>query len=319
MEYEEFIKRMKEAVWELCPDCDKVAVTRLMKNNSVELDGLLVVRKGAGIALTVCLNEYYEKYLEGFDIVGLAKEIALISHEMPFAKDFQAAKYYDFGYVMDKILYKLVNTQRNGIMLERIPHRDFIDLSVVYYFCASSENGKEVTVEPIQYFHMNQWGINEEELYRLASINMKRIFPTVIKKMSEILDELFYGGLNGNNVLGGCHAAAEDGFEEADGMDMDNIMYVASNSKRTFGAASMLDSEALRDFAEKNGAFYIIPSSVHEILLVPSDAGVDKEKLIEIVNDVNETQISFEEFLSDSVYWYEPADSSIVKINIIKS
>lgn len=315
MEYEKFIDRIKEAVWELCPDCEKIVVTKVLKNNSVELDGLAVVRKNESITPTVYLNDYYEKYLEGFDLLGLAKEIALISRERPFAANFAASKYYDFDYVRDKILYRLINTQRNSLILGKIPHRDFIDLSVVYYCCVSSGNGGEVAAVPIQNAHMKHWGVDENELYRLASDNIKRIFPTVIKKMSDFLDELFYGGTNGSDGFA-AGLDEEDSAEETDSMD--SRMYVVSNGKRIFGAAGMLDPEALRDFAKKNGAFYIIPSSVHEILFVPEYIGIDKEKLIEIVRDVNETQISFEEFLSDSLYRYEPDDSSIVKVDIIK-
>lgn len=309
MEYEEFIDRIKEAVLELCPDCDKIVVKKVLKNNSVELDGLAVVRKNDSIAPTVYLNDYYEKYLEGFDLIGLAKEIELICRERLFAADFEASKYYDLDYVRDKILYRLINTQRNSLILGKIPHRDFIDLSVVYYCCVSAGNGGEVAAVPVQNAHMKHWGIDEEGLYRLASDNIKRIFPTVIIKMSDFLDGLFYGGTNGSEGFGAC-------LDDKD--NMDSHMYVVSNVKRVFGAAGMLDLEAMRDFAQKNGAFYIIPSSVHEILFVPESVGIGKEKLIEIVRDVNETQISFEEFLSDSLYRYEPDNGSIVKVDIIK-
>lgn len=309
MEYEEFIDRIKEAVLELCPDCDKIVVKKVLKNNSVELDGLAVVRKNDSIAPTVYLNDYYEKYLEGFDLIGLAKEIELICRERLFAADFEASKYYDLDYVRDKILYRLINTQRNSLILGKIPHRDFIDLSVVYYCCVSAGNGGEVAAVPVQNAHMKHWGIDEEELYCLASDNIKRIFPTVIIKMSDFLDGLFYGAANGAEGFG-------SGLDDKD--NMDSHMYVVSNVKRVFGAAGMLDLEAMRDFAQKNGAFYIIPSSVHEILFVPESVGIGKEKLIEIVRDVNETQLDFEEFLSDSLYRYEPDNGSIVKINIIK-
>lgn len=309
MEYEEFIDRIKEAVLELCPDCDKIVVKKVLKNNSVELDGLAVVRKNDSIAPTVYLNDYYEKYLEGFDLIGLAKEIELICSERLFAADFEASKYYDLDYVRDKILYRLINTQRNSLILGKIPHRDFIDLSVVYYCCVSAGNGGEVAAVPVQNAHMKHWGIDEEELYRLASDNIKRIFPTVIIKMSDFLDGLFYGAANVAEGFG-------SGLDDKD--NMDSHMYVVSNVKRVFGAAGMLDLEAMRDFAQKNGAFYIIPSSVHEILFVPESVGIGKEKLIEIVRDVNETQLDFEEFLSDSLYRYEPDNGSIVKINIIK-
>lgn len=309
MEYEEFIDRIKEAVLELCPDCDKIVVKKVLKNNSVELDGLAVVRKNDSIAPTVYLNDYYEKYLEGFDLIGLAKEIELICRERLFAADFEASKYYDLDYVRDKILYRLINTQRNSLILGKIPHRDFIDLSVVYYCCVSAGNGGEVATVPVQNAHMKHWGIDEEGLYRLASDNIKRIFPTVIIKMSDFLDGLFYGAANGAEGF-------VAGLDDKD--NMDSHMYVVSNAKRVFGAAGMLDLEAMRDFAQKNGAFYIIPSSVHEILFVPESVGIGKEKLIEIVRDVNETQLDFEEFLSDSLYRYEPDNDSIVKINIIK-
>ena len=82
-------------------------------------------------------------------------------------------------------------------------------------------------------------------------------------------------------------------------------MYVLSNQQKLFGAACMLYPGVLKEFAKKlQNDFFILPSSVHEIILVPAEKGTDKDTLREIVTDINRTQVAEDEVLADSVYYY---------------
>lgn len=308
MEYEAFKEKIKDAVQELCADGESVVTVRVMKNNALWHDAIEVKKDGEAITPAVYLDDYYEKYLAGTDLSTIADEIMLINRFKPFAQEVPAEKLYDFQFVKDRIIYRLINTGRNTILLDTVPHRDFFDMSVVYYIGMDSGDGDAFLAVPVRNGHMALWGIDEAELYRLACANTSRIFPTVIRKMSDLLDELYYG----ETYDAACaeeEASEERGFEEK--------LYVASNGRTFFGASSMLDNNALDDFAAQNGEFYIIPSSIHEIILVPAGEGTDMKKLSELVNDISETNSGFENFLSDCLYRYDTDNRSVVKINNI--
>ena len=81
-------------------------------------------------------------------------------------------------------------------------------------------------------------------------------------------------------------------------------MYVLSNSIKVNGASAVLDAKMMEDIAEKVGDFYILPSSIHELLVVPVKSGMDVESLENMVCEVNATQVQLEERLSDHVYTY---------------
>ncbi len=67
----------------------------------------------------------------------------------------------------------------------------------------------------------------------------------------------------------------------------------------------MLYPEVLKNFSERLGQdFYVLPSSVHEVILVPVNSEADQESLRGIVTDINRTQVAEEEILADSVYFY---------------
>ena len=84
-----------------------------------------------------------------------------------------------------------------------------------------------------------------------------------------------------------------------------NTFYVMTNRRKTYGAATMLYKDALKTFAENTGrGFYIIPSSVHEVLLVPETLGIPAKELKEMLTDVNDTIVSPEDILDKDVYHY---------------
>ena len=99
-------------------------------------------------------------------------------------------------------------------------------------------------------------------------------------------------------------------FEE---MPPTQQMYVISNSKKVNGAASMLYVDELFELSKKIGtSLYILPSSVHEVIAVSTEMG-NPETLSEMVREVNDTQVSEEEQLSDHVYFFN-ADTKELKI-----
>ena len=82
-------------------------------------------------------------------------------------------------------------------------------------------------------------------------------------------------------------------------------MYVLSSRNRIDGAACILYPTLLADICDSlQSSFYIIPSSIHEVLVLPSDSTDDSAKIREMIKEINDTQVAAEEILSYSLYFY---------------
>ena len=90
-------------------------------------------------------------------------------------------------------------------------------------------------------------------------------------------------------------------------------MYILTNEQELNGASALLYGDILKDFANKKGAdMYILPSSIHEVIMVPADRINDPTKLLSIVHDANTTVVSTGDVLSDSVYYYDRKKDQIL-------
>ena len=91
----------------------------------------------------------------------------------------------------------------------------------------------------------------------------------------------------------------------------DSFMYIATNSMRLNGANVVFYDSLLKTFSELiKSDFYIIPSSIHEVMLVPNSS-LELKELKEMVYSINRTALMEEEFLSDNVYYYNVNTDSI--------
>lgn len=146
---------------------------------------------------------------------------------------------------------------------------------------------------------MRFWNISIEKLYAVAHQNTVQRFPVCLKSMRETL-------LDTISDLSVCDADME-------GCDDAVPMYVAANTTKLNGVAVVLYENQLREFAKCFGGYYfLLPSSIHETLLIPVTDKINAlSDLKEMVVDVNETCVTKDEFLSNSVYCYFVAEGCL--------
>lgn len=182
----------------------------------------------------------------------------------------------------NRITFRLVNAASNKSFLEDKPHRLIEDLAVIYYIALDRKTdgalGLYITLQLLESMDMT-----EDDLYRIALKNMKKK-PACFMSLRSALAELL-----------GTDPPIAPVFPG-------DSLYLFSNEERHFGAATILDAEAMREVAGKIGRFYILPSSVHETILLPADCGIDAGVLSEMVKEINQTQVEEHERLSDHVY-----------------
>lgn len=197
------------------------------------------------------------------------------------------------------VIFQLVNTEWNREMLADMPNRQFNDLSIIYRLVMKTDD-KGIMSMLISNYMAAKLGIDEEQLFECAMVNTKRFFAPILIDSNEVFN----------------FAMRETQMQDTDSQDTDsmeymhsafpeNTMWVISNDKNLYGAAYVLYEDLLYELAKKiQSNLYILPSSIHEQMLVPSYLG-ELESLRETVQFVNMRGVSSEERLSNQVYYYD--------------
>ncbi|MBR3040797.1 MAG: hypothetical protein IKI20_09155 [Lachnospiraceae bacterium] len=292
LSYEEFQDVLKEKVQNKLDERIAVGITDVMKNNGVVLKGMTFSKEGEGISPTIYLEQYYVAYKKGADWAELVRKIVDIFHLGAKNEFFDLQAFLDFERAKEHIVYKLVNYEKNKELLEKIPHRQFLDMAVVYYYLVETEELSNATIL-IYNNHLENWNVTAEELDAIAKENTPKLLKEDLRSMTEVIRELLRKkGIPEEEIF------TEEPEEE--------VMYVLSNNTQVFGAAAILYSGVLKAFAKKvKKDLLILPSSVHEVIILPKSDDMNVETLRQMVMEVNSTQVEEVEVLSDNVYCYE--------------
>lgn len=183
-------------------------------------------------------------------------------------------------------VYPCLMAQRIGCqMAGEIVHSEFLDL-YIHYYIRIEHTDEDMCVIWIGQDLLTGWSINLQTLNIQAIKNLMRDRYT-IQYVGDIL----------NSFLGG--SITPD-------IPMDHSLYVLTNQKAFFGAAGILDDSIITAFADNVGYdLFILPSSIHEVLLLPDFGEIMESGLDQIVKEVNHIQVGPYERLSNHVYYYD--------------
>ncbi len=306
LNFEEFQDYVQRALSNHLPESLEGATIRLnevRKNNGLVLHGVTVQPVGSAVAPNIYLESYFEDYKNGNGLEEVLYKIARCAadHMEPtdrmvsFAHDF-----LDFNNVRDKVIMVVCNTAQNMDLLATVPHTEREDLSLIYKVAMGKDENGLATVL-INNDHMSAWDVTTEQLHELAMENTKELMPVTVQSMNDVMKEMF-----GNDGM--PEEMMEMMFQD---MPADEQMYVISNESKINGAASMFYEEALAKLSDHVGSdLYILPSSVHEVIAVSVNMG-DPEMLSNMVREVNGSEVSMEEKLSDHVYRFDAANRTL--------
>lgn len=288
MTYQEFKQHIIHAIQTKLGPNARVILQDVVKNNNLHLDGLTILSEQCNISPTIYLNSYYKQYLHGMSLPAIYEEI-LTRYKCHTPKTSVDISFFtDLQKVQNHIVFKLINYEKNKELLQNVPHFRFLDLAIVFNCLISFGSGNYGTIL-IYHNHLNFWQITPDELYAFALENTPRLFGYDLQNMAHILE----------NIL-------SDEFS-SDFDDLDNLipMHVLSCKLKFNGAVCLLYPNLLADIAAKfDSDLYIIPSSIHEVLIIPSTTTTSHAQLSGMVREVNATQVLKEEVLSDHVYFY---------------
>ena len=265
-----------------------IEVTEQIKNNGLIKTGLIFKEEGVNISPTIYVNNAYESFLWGESMDDIIAGIVNTYETGKAPQNISVEFFTDFDQVKDRLALRVINAEKNAEMLDNCPHFEFGDLAAIFQVMVDSNEFGKATIT-VKNEHMGMWGVDAQTLMDLARENMEEKQPVRIQSMMEML----------TGMMGGEFPEDMMGMPEP-------AMYVMSNETRIDGAAAMIFTDKLQEFAEQhNTSFFILPSSIHEILLIPQNEDMDVKDLTDMVREVNDTQVSPEEVLSYNVYFYD--------------
>ena len=226
----------------------------------------------------VALESLFERYNDGMDLENIVESIATtVSCNFNDAIDLL----YNFDYIKDKILAKVVNLPKNRKVLKTLPHKEIEDLAVMYYIVLSSQNNCDSTVT-VDYHMMGYWDLSDEELYDLAMVNTAiQHHPTASSIESLLAEE----------------------FDDLPPSPIE-MWVVTGDGDYANGAVYITCKKVLKQLADKlNDDIYMLPSSKQEFI-VCRKSDVDSDSINNLIVDANENVLESGFFLSNHAYEY---------------
>lgn len=285
MNYEEFLSYVRKKVQEILGDSARVELHHILKNNSVAKDGLLILEEGRSISPTIYLNSFYEAYELGTTMPEVISDVLKAYRQNQITADPEPEFYRDFSQIAGKVACKLINYDRNREMLKRTPHFRYLDLAAVCYYLVDHKIFGKGSIQ-ISLEHVEMWEISEKELLENAKENTLKLLSWEMQSIGELFQSFGY----------------QFGIPKR---ELSFPMYILSNKEKTLGAAVILYDQVLKTAGEEIGSdYYVLPSSIHECMLVPDSITAEKEELAAMVRSINAEQVPSEEILSENVYHY---------------
>lgn len=295
MEYEAFTEKFKTCMEQELGEGNEVSFSSMEKINQVEWKGLQVRREGEGTAAILPLRGMYAEYQKG----GMGQAVKTAAQMLVRKPDISAEGLLgDWESAKGRIFPVLLHAEWNQKLLMEAPHREFLDLALVYRLESELAGGGASTI--VKAWFLEQWGITEEELGEAAMKRLRREAYSIRPLLDTVKGFLTETGLD---------TMMQEGLGQF--QDFPEL-YVLSNQQGCYGAAGILRRDLLKEFSERvQSSFYILPSSLHETILMVEKADVRGGELRELVMSINEAEVAREEWLSENVYYYDKEKADV--------
>ena len=285
-----------------------VKLSTTIKNNGIELTSVTIFYPQDKISPNIYLNEFYFEDATLTDTVLCAKKVYEIYTKFKPMNVVDISYYDDYESIKPYFRLKLVNRTLNKEILKKAVHRPFLDMEVLVYARVDNEILGSGSITVLK-DHLSVWGIDEDTLYRDAMDNQHNLNSSEIVGIYDLLmDMVKKMSLND-----------EDRNEAIEYLNNQNEklkyigMQVLSNKDRFYGASAMLDTEFLSKYSEEiDSDFFILPSSIHELIIVPYSEFTNREELTSMIKQVNDTTVAIEDKLSDSLYVYSQNENKVI-------
>lgn len=280
--YQKFVTEVKELLQEQLGNGYELTIQSIIKVNDTQLCGIMISNKETNICPIIYMEQYYQQYLNGMVIEDIIKCIMTV-HEENKCETSCDFDFFHWNTVKNKIVMKLINLKSNEEYLKNVAYIPFHDLAIVFCVLVEMDTpGIATTIVKNEF--LNVWNVTKEEIYEIAKENTPKLFSYDFFSVGSILEEF---------------------------MEIKDKVYILTNEFRIFGASCILYDGMLEMIRQELGKdFFLIPSSIHEWVIVPNDL-YDEETFNEMIKEVNETSLKEDEILGTHCYYYDSAKKEL--------
>lgn len=294
MTYENFKANIIDSLRGWFPKGTTFSMKKIIKTNDTLLDGLIISEPNRNISPTIYINEYYRDVNSGsYSYDEVVTRILDEYNENRLKKNFDTESFTDFERAKEHIIFRLINKDRNKELLKDVPFIPYLDLAIVFAFLVDVDRDDSMASILIHESHLKVWEKTKEELYEIANENTPKLLPKDMNTLDNVLISLL-------------------GYSPYQNEGKSIPLFVLTNDLKTNGAASMIYENLLKSISlEMDSDLYILPSSIHEVLILPASFIIEKAVLDAMVKEVNATEVASNEILSDHAYYYSRKENAV--------
>lgn len=260
-------------------DTYSIFIHEVLKTNLV-LDGLSILKQGENVSPSIYLNSFYKDLENGIPLTVVINNILNIYKQCSFPGHLDVSKILDFNNVKNNLFVKLINKHLNEKLLENVPHTYFLDDFAITVHCKLNQIKEGLVSFAITNDYLKTWNLTVPSLISIAKENTISLMGLDIENLSDSLQSMH--------------------------VQVPSLpIWVMTNRYMLNGAATVLNDNVLKEFAATCGNFYIIFSSIHEVLLIPSNDNLNIEMFTNLNQEVNASSLNKEDILGTKAYYYE--------------
>lgn len=297
---EQFCEYIKDHIQEYLPpsfDGAQITIQEVTKANDVVLTGFTIRREDEQIVPNIYLEQFFDRYRDGEPIDKIVGDIADVRIDADISgKTIDVDGLLNYDSLKDRLQIRLCDAEQNRERLKGLVSLPVGDFAKTFHVCVgdiSADSYGTIAVTPSL---MNSWGISAEKLNAdaLAAEDSRK---PALYHLPDMMDHMMSGG-EPRNLLGNAFPI----INEENQMNL----FCLTTKDKTFGASLMVRDDILAQAATAlGGSFFVLPSSVHEVLIVPETNPMTAAELSQMVHEINSSVVSTDDFLSDKVQFYD--------------
>ena len=304
MTFEEFTDTVKNNIQDYLPEKYQdahISTQDFHKLNSSYLS-MQVRLDDNPVVPNINLEKFYEEFIaQGGTLRDLDSILNTMAQQIQSEPALETAWLMDHSNVKDKLFIRVSDAKENAAMLAKAPHQEFDGLAVTYHIAFEGEHGIQAST-PVTNSMLEMYGINEQQLRTDAMESVQNAYPSQFISLGAMMSRMM--GVD---------------EEMMPPMDVPQLM-VLTNDQALYGAGALFYPGQLDTIASQIGAdYFVIPSSIHEVLILPDDGTIDRHAIESMIQEVNMTAVAPEERLSDHAYHYDAKDHILEKADTYAS
>lgn len=265
-------------------------LTNVTKNNGTNRVAMVLYKNDDKIRPQIYLEKYYEDYQRGKELQEIVEDVLkMYKSAMKDINPKNLERLEEWTNIKERLALRIVSKERNQEELYNLVYEEICDLVAIATICVE-RNGEGVKSIRITQDLARKWNVSNEEILEAAKENTATLFPPKIQDLYEFVQNM-------------VDISKE---ELSQGRKNFPDLQILTNDLCINGATVIMYDSFMKEVYERlGGKFIILPSSVHEVLVVPLEDSVYIPYLQEVVESINQRFVAEDEILSDNVYMYD--------------